>query len=287
MRADVNLSVREVGSSQFGTRTEMKNLNSFKAISHAIEGERERQIELLEEGKQVVQETRRWDEDQNASLPMRTKENAQDYRYFPDPDLPPIVLSDGWLARLWAEMPELAEAKRDRYRAQFGLSEADCKTLTSQRALAELFEQTAALGTPPKQAANWLLGPVLAQCSAHGLEAKDMRITPQMLARLIALVQTGGLNRSTAIEVLAALFTTGGDVDAYVSEHGLNQVCDAALVGEAVERVFAANPKSITDYRAGKEKALGFLVGQTMRALHGRASPQAVQAAVRKKLRQN
>ena len=137
------------------------------------------------------------------------------------------------------------------------------------------------------RSANWLLGPVLAQCSAHGLEAKDMRITPQMLARLIALVQTGGLNRSTAIEVLAALFTTGGDVDAYVSEHGLNQVCDTELVGEAVERVFAANPKSVADYRAGKEKALGFLVGQTMRALHGRASPQAVQAAVRKKLRQN
>ena len=287
LRCDVNLSVRPQGSTALGTRTEMKNLSSFRAILRAIAFESQRQIALIEGGGQVVQETRRWDEDQNASLPMRTKENAQDYRYFPDPDLPPIVLSDGWLARLWAEMPELAEAKRDRYRAQFGLSEADCKTLTSQRALAELFEQTAALGTPPKQAANWLLGPVLAQCSAHGLEAKDMRITPQMLARLIALVQTGGLNRSTAIEVLAALFTTGGDVDAYVSEHGLNQVCDAELVGEAVERVFAANPKSITDYWAGKEKALGFLVGQTMRALHGRASPQAVQAAVRKKLRQN
>lgn len=286
LRCDVNLSVRPLGTAALGVRTEMKNLGSFRAVRRAIDCEARRQIALLEGGGRVLQETRRWDEEQNVSLPMRTKENARDYRYFPDPDLPPVELSEDDLAKLRAELPELAAAKRERYRTQYGLPAYDCQTLTSQKALADFFEGTAALGAPPKQAANWIMGPLLAQLSARGWEAEDMRITPKTMARLIALVQDGTLNRGTAVQVFEAVFATGGDVDAYVAEHGLFQVSGGTLVEEAVERVFRENPKSIADWRAGKERVLGFLVGQTMRALKGRADPQAVQRAVREKLRQ-
>ena len=187
LRADVNLSVRPVGSEVLGTRTEMKNLNSFKAISRAIQYEARRQIELIEEGRRVVQETRRWDENKDATYAMRSKENAQDYRYFPEPDIPPLELSEEYLERLRAEQPELAEAKRARYQADWGLPVYDTEMLTSQKALAGFFEETVALGAPPKQAANWIMGEVLGALSAHGLEARDMKLTPPTLARLIQL----------------------------------------------------------------------------------------------------
>lgn len=285
LRCDVNLSVRPLGSEELGTRTEMKNLSSFKAIVRAIRYEAGRQIELLEEGKRVVQETRRWDENKDATFAMRSKENAQDYRYFPDPDLPQLVLSEVYLERLREEQPELAEAKMERYQADWGLPAYDAQMLTGQKALADFFEETVALGAPPKQASNWIMGQVLGQLSARGLEAGDMPLTPKTLARLIALVQTGQLNRNTAVRVFEAVFDTDGDVDAYVREHGLEQVSDAGLVNRAVERVFAANGKSVEDYLSGKEKALGFLVGQVMRELKGRASPQVVNQAVREQLR--
>ena len=286
MRADVNLSVREMGTSEFGTRTEMKNLNSFKAIARAIEYEARRQVELIQEGKRVVQETRRWDENKDATFAMRSKENAQDYRYFPEPDIPPMELSQEYLEHVRAEIPEMAEAKMARYQRDWGLPVYDTRMITGQKALADFFEETVALGAAPKQAANWIMGEVLRQLSAQGLEAKDMTLTPGTLARLIELVQTGKLNRNTAVKVFDAVFVADGDVDAYVKEHGLEQVSDAWLVGRAVEQVLAANPKSIEDYRAGKEKAFGFLVGQVMRELKGRASPQVVNQTIREKLEQ-
>ena len=281
LRCDVNLSVRPAGSQELGTRTEMKNLSSFKAIARAITYEAKRQIERIEEGKRVIQETRRWDENKDATFAMRSKENAQDYRYFPEPDIPPIDISDAYLARLWKEMPEMAEAKRDRYQAQYGLPAYDAQMITSQKALADFFEETVALGAEPKQAANWIMGQVLGALSARALEAKDMKLSPPTLARLIALVKEGRLNRNTAVKVFEAVFDHDGDVDAYVKEHGLEQVNDLGLVRETVRQVLAENPQSVSDFKAGKEKAFGFLVGQAMRALHGKADPKAVNEALR------
>ena len=284
LRCDVNLSVRPAGSAELGTRTEMKNLNSFKAISRAIRYESRRQIELLEEGKRVVQETRRWDENKDATFAMRSKENAQDYRYFPDPDLPPVELSEDYLARLRAAQPELAPARMERYQRRFGLPVYDTEMITSQKALSDFFEAVVALGAPAKQASNWIMGEVLRALSARGMEAADMPLSPAALARLITLVAEGRLNRNTAVTVFDAVFDTDGDVDAYVAEHGLEQIQDDSLVEAVVEQAFAGNPKSVADYRAGKEKAFGFLVGQVMRALRGKADPKAVNEAVRRKL---
>ena len=286
LRCDVNMSVRPAGSTELGTRTEMKNLNSFKAIARSIEYETRRQIELIEEGKRVVQETRRWDENKDATFAMRSKENAQDYRYFPEPDIPPLEIGEDYLERLRKEQPEMAEARMARYQADWGLPVYDTQMLTSQKALAKFFEATVALGAPPKQAANWIMGEVLRRLSADGLEAKDMVFTPKTLARLIELVQTGALNRNTAVKVFDAVFSDDADVDAYVKAHGLEQVSDAGLVGSVVDKVLAANPKSIQDFKAGKEKAFGFLVGQVMRELKGQASPQVVNQTLREKLEQ-
>ena len=284
MRADVNLSVREAGQEAFGTRTEMKNLNSFRAIARAIEGEKNRQIDILESGGKVVQETRRWDDNKECSYAMRSKEDAQDYRYFPEPDIPPLEISDGYLDRLRAEIPEMAEAKAARYQAEWGLPAYDCEMLTGQKALADFFEAVVELGAPPKQAANWIMGEVLRRLSAGGLEAKDLALTPKTLARIIQLVQTGALNRNTAVKVFDAVFESDGDVDAYVEAHGLRQVSDAGLVADAVAQVLAANPKSVEDYKGGKKKAFGFLVGQVMRELKGQASPQVVNQVLQEEL---
>ena len=284
LRCDVNLSVRPAGSRELGTRTEMKNLNSFKAIARAIQYEARRQIELIEEGRRVVQETRRWDENKDATYAMRSKENAQDYRYFPEPDIPPLELSEDYIEALRAAQPELAEAKRERYQADWGLPAYDAEMLTSQKALADFFEEVVALGTDPKQASNWVMGEVMGQLSAHGLEARDMRLTPPTLAKLIALVKEGKVNRNTAVKVFEAVFTDDGDVDAYIEAHGLIQVSDAALVTAVVEQVLAANRKSVEDFKSGKEKAFGFLVGQVMRQLKGQAAPAVVNQVLRDKL---
>ena len=284
LRCDVNLSVRPAGSRELGTRTEMKNLASFKAITRAIAYEARRQVELIEEGGRVTQETRRWDENKDATFAMRSKENAQDYRYFPEPDIPPLELSEAYLEELRGQLPELAEEKMARYQTDYGLPEYDTQMITSQKALADFFEACVALGSDPKQTANWIMGQVLGQLSARGIEAKEMRLTPPTLSRLIQLVEEGRLNRNTAVKVLEALFDSDGDVDAYVKAHALEQVSDPGLLAAAVETAFAANPQSILDFKAGKKKALGFLVGQVMREMKGKADPRAVNEAVLEKL---
>lgn len=276
LRCDVNLSVRPVGSEALGTRTEMKNLSSFKAIARAIQYEARRQVELIEEGKRVIQETRRWDENKDATYAMRSKENAQDYRYFPEPDIPPIELSQAYLDRLRAEQPELGEAKRARYQADYGLPAYDCEMITSDRALAAFFEGLVELGVPPKQGANWMMGEVLGALSQRAMEPEDMKLTPPTLVRLISLVGEGRLNRNTAVKVFEAVFDTDGDVDEYVAAHGLEQVNDGRLVREACVKALQDHPQSVSDYRGGKEKAFGFLVGQVMRTLKGKANPQTV-----------
>ncbi len=286
LRCDVNLSVRPVGSDTLGTRTEMKNLGSFKAIAKAIEYEAKRQVAVLESGGTVLQETRRWDEEQNISISMRTKEDAKDYRYFPEPDLPPIILPEDDVERLRREQPELAHQKRLRYMQAWNLPEYDAQMLTLDKALAVFFEDCVALGADPKQTSNWILGECLRRLSADNLEAKNLPISPATLVRLITLVKESKLNRNTAVTVFDAVFADDGDVDAYVAAHGLEQVSDAGLVKSAVEQVLFANPQSVVDYKAGKEKAFGFLVGQTMRQLKGQAAPQVVNDILRDLLQQ-
>ena len=276
LRCDVNLSVRPAGSGVLGTRTEMKNLSSFRAIARAIDYEASRQIACRQAGETIRQETRRWDEQRECSCAMRAKESARDYRYFPEPNLPPLELSGAELDRIRAQLPELAMARQARYQAEWGLPEYDAQMLTSQRALAEFFEAVVALGTDPKQTANWIMGPVLGQLSAHGMEGAQMKLTPANLARLIAMVREGRLNRNTAVKVLEAVFAGDEDVERYVQEHGLEQVSDAGAVAREVEQVLAANAKSVEDYLAGREKAFGFLVGQVMRRLRGQADPALV-----------
>ena len=276
MRADVNLSVREVGTEKFGTRTEMKNLNSFKAIARAIEGERARQIELLEEGKAVIQETRRWDDNKEYSYAMRSKEDAQDYRYFPEPDLVPIVISDEWLEQIRAKQPELRTEKLARYREEFDIPEYDAKILTESKHLADLFEETTAICKKPKKVSNWLMVETMRLMKEHDMEPEELSFSPENLAKLIELVDAGTINGTVAKEVFEIIFTDDIDPDRYVEEKGLKAVNDEGALRSTIEEIIATNPKSVEDYHSGKEKALGFLVGQTMKAMKGKANPGMV-----------
>ena len=276
MRADVNLSVREAGAKEFGTRTEMKNLNSFKAIGRAIEGERARQIELLEEGKKVIQETRRWDDNKEYSYPMRSKEDAHDYRYFPDPDLVPVIISDEWLQEVRDRQPELRTEKLERYKKEFDIPAYDADILTGSKRLADLFEETTALCGKPKKVSNWLMGETLRLLKEEGKEPEDLSFTPQHLASLIELLDAGTINQTVAKEVFEKIYYEDVDPQVYVEEHGLKMVNDDNLLRTVVEGVIAANPQSVADYKGGKEKALGFLVGQTMKQMKGKANPGAV-----------
>ena len=276
MRADVNLSVRETGAKEFGTRTEMKNLNSFKAIGRAIEGERARQIEFLEEGKKVIQETRRWDDNKEYSYPMRSKEDAHDYRYFPDPDLVPVIISDEWLQEVRDRQPELRTEKLERYKKEFDIPAYDADILTGSKHLADLFEETTALCGKPKKVSNWLMGETLRLLKEEGKEPEDLSFTPQHLASLIELLDAGTINQTVAKEVFEKIYYEDVDPQVYVEEHGLKMVNDDNLLRTVVEGVIAANPQSVADYKGGKEKALGFLVGQTMKQMKGKANPGAV-----------
>ncbi len=276
MRADVNLSVREVGSEKFGTRTEMKNLNSFKAIARVIDGERARQIELLEEGKPVIQETRRWDDNKEYSYPMRSKEDAHDYRYFPDPDLVPVVISDEWLQAVKDRQPELRTEKLARYKKEFDIPDYDAGILTESKRMADIFEETTALCGKPKKVSNWLMGETLRLLKEENMEPDELGFSPAHLAKLIELVEAGTINQTVAKEVFERIFYDNADPEKYVEEHGLKTVNDEGELKRVVEEVIAANPQSVADYKGGKDKALGFLVGQTMKAMKGKANPGAV-----------
>ena len=276
MRADVNLSVREVGAEKFGTRTEMKNLNSFKAIARAIEGERARQIELLEEGKQVVQETRRWDDNKEYSYAMRSKEDAQDYRYFPDPDLVPVIISDEWIDQVRARQPELRTEKLERYKKEFDIPDYDARIITGSKILADLFEETTAICQKPKKVANWILGETLRLLKEKEMEPEEIRFSAENLAKLIGLVDGGTINSSVAKDVFDAVFDEDVDPEQYVEEKGLKTVNDEGALQAVIEEIVAANPQSVADYKGGKQKAMGFLVGQTMKAMKGKADPGAV-----------
>lgn len=276
MRADVNLSVREMGAPEFGTRTEMKNLNSFKAIARAIEGERTRQIELIEEGKKVIQETRRWDDNKEYSYAMRSKEDAQDYRYFPEPDLVPIVISDEWIAEIKARQPELRTEKLERYKKEFGLPDYDAEIITGHKKFADLFEATTEICKKPKKVSNWIMGEIIRLLKENEMDPEDIKFSPVNLAKVIELADSGAINSTVAKEVFEEVFKHDIDSDKYVEEKGLKTVNDAGELQAVVEQVIKDNPQSVEDYRNGKEKAIGFLVGQTMKAMKGKANPGMV-----------
>ena len=281
MRADVNLSVREVGAETFGTRTEMKNLNSFSAIARAIEGERERQIDLLEEGKEVVQETRRWDDEAEYSYPMRSKEDAQDYRYFPEPGLPPIVISDAWLEEIRAKQPEFRDEKQARYQKEYGLPEYDTEIITADRKLTELFESCIARGAAPKEVSNWIMGDTMRLLKENEMEPSDLTFAPEHLVKMIEMIESGAINRKVARKVFEAVFKDDVDPETYVEENGLKTVNDEGALRKVIEEIVENNPKSVEDYKAGKKKAMGFFVGQTMRAMKGKADPAMVNQILR------
>ncbi|MCI8463245.1 MAG: Asp-tRNA(Asn)/Glu-tRNA(Gln) amidotransferase subunit GatB [Lachnospiraceae bacterium] len=272
MRADVNLSVREKGAAP-GTRTEMKNLSSFRAITKAIESERERQIDLICAGGAVTQETRRWDEAKGTSFSMRSKEDARDYRYFPDPDLPPVHISDEMLEEIRSRLPEFRTEKMRRYREEYDIPEYDIEIITGSKHMADLFEATVALGSQPKKVSNWLMVETLRLLKEKELDPEDIRFSPSHLAALIDLVEKRTINSTVAKEIFEVMFEEDVDPERYVEEKGLKMVSDQDALRKVVEEVIASNPQSVEDYRGGKERALGYLVGQTMKAMKGKADP--------------
>ena len=277
LRADVNLSVRPKGQKEFGTRTEMKNLNSFHAIARAIAYESRRQIDLLEDGEAVVQETRRWDDNKGYSYAMRSKEDAQDYKYFPEPDLPPIEISDARIQEIRESMPELPEQKKRRYREELGLPEYDTEILTGNMAFVTLFEEAVKLCDSPKDVANWIMGEVMKLLNDTGTLPEDMTLAPEKLAVVIQMVKSGKINRGTGKTVLEKVFADGVDPESYVQENNLAQITDLGAIRPVLEEVIAANEKSVSEYKAGKTQAMGYIMGQAMRALKGKAPAQEVQ----------
>ncbi|MCS6786177.1 MAG: Asp-tRNA(Asn)/Glu-tRNA(Gln) amidotransferase subunit GatB [Thiobacillaceae bacterium] len=283
-RVDANVSVRPRGSDTLGTRREIKNLNSFRFLEQAIEYEARWQIAELEDGRPIRQATVLFDPDTGETRMMRSKEEAHDYRYFPDPDLLPVRLDEAWIEEVRAGLPELPQDKQARYQSELGLSAYDAATLTSSRALAEYFEAVLAAGAPAKPAANWVMGDLAAALNREGLDIAASRIAPAQLAGLIRRIEDGTLSSKLAKEVFAALWAGEGEVDAIIEARGLRQVSDSAELEAIIDQVIAANPKSVQEYRAGKEKAFNALVGQVMKATRGRANPQQVNALLKARL---
>jgi aspartyl-tRNA(Asn)/glutamyl-tRNA(Gln) amidotransferase subunit B len=284
LRCDANISLRPAGSAKLGTKTEIKNINSFRALERALEYEIERQHEVLEEGGIIVQETRAWDEGKSITTTMRSKEEAHDYRYFPDPDLAPIILEPEWVKEIRASLPELPEARKERLVKELGLSAYDAGVLTASRALAEFFDQTVALYNDPKAIANWIMVEYLGLLNANGMALEESKVTPQQLATLLKVQEEGKISGKIAKKVFSEMFTTGKDPEVIIKEKGLVQISDKGALEAVVDKVIAANPQSVEDYRGGKKKALGFLVGQIMKETKGQANPGIVNKLLQEKL---
>jgi len=272
IRADINLSVRPFGG-ELGVRTETKNMNSFKAIARAIEYERERQIEILEDGGHIIQETRRWDDEKLESYSMRSKENAQDYRYFPEPDLLPMEIDDVWLAAVRASLPELAYQKRERYAAQFGIPESEAAVLTVHKNICDIFENIAKQSGQPVEAAHLITGEIMRLMNNANILPEDLTLDTSKLSTLITLVTGGKINRNAYKETVEAVFTNNVDPESYIAEKGLVMINDDNAIIEAVKAVITENQDSVAEYKAGKEKVFGFLMGQVMKKLKGKGNP--------------
>jgi aspartyl-tRNA(Asn)/glutamyl-tRNA(Gln) amidotransferase subunit B len=287
LRCDANVSVRRMGEEKFGTRTELKNINSFRFVQKAIDYEVSRQIEVIESGGRVIQETRLWNSSEERSISMRSKEEAHDYRYFPDPDLPLLVIEPNWLKTVSRSMPELPEARRHRFISEYGLSEYDAGVIVSSRSLAGFFEESAKLCGQPKMAANWIMGDLLRFCKDGGLDIKDLSkspVTPKMLAEMIGLVDTGVISGKIAKTVLEEMYKTGKAPQKIIEEQELVQISNTDEIEKIVDKVLEENPKPVEQYRLGKTGNFGFFVGQVMKATGGRANPQTVNDVIRKKL---
>jgi aspartyl-tRNA(Asn)/glutamyl-tRNA(Gln) amidotransferase subunit B len=284
-RCDANVSVRRRGSQVLGTRSEIKNLNSFRFLEEAINYEVRRQIELLEDGGTVVQETRLYDPDRKETRSMRSKEDAHDYRYFPDPDLLPLEVSASWLEEVRASLPELPQAKRERYLREFELSAYDAALLTSSREVADFFEDLIrALGGGYKLASSWITGELFGALKRAGLEISQSPIGSRQLAGLLLQIQSGIISGKTAKDVFDAMWNGEGEAEAIIAAKGLTQISDAGELERVIDGVLAANPKSVEEYRAGKEKAFNALVGQAMKATRGKGNPAQINEILKKKL---
>ena len=284
-RCDANVSVRRKGDPKLGTRAEIKNVNSFRFVEKAIEHEIERQIDLIESGKQIVQETRLYDSDKDVTRSMRSKEEAMDYRYFPDPDLPPLVVTEDFIRDVEATIPELPDAKRARFMQDYGLNGYDAGVLTSARAMADYYEQTVRESkADPKIVANWIAVELSGYLNRDNKEIAQSPVTAPMMAGLLKRLTDNTISGKIAKELLEAMWAGEGDADAVIEKRGLKQITDSGAIEKAIDEVIARNPKQLEQYRAGKEALFGFFVGQVMKATQGKANPQQVNEFLKKKL---
>ena len=284
LRADINVSLRPAGTEELGTRTEMKNINSFKNLEDAINYEIERQQEVLEDGGHVVQETRTFDPARGITLSMRSKENAHDYRYMPEPDLPPIVTSEETIEKYRSELPELPDARRARLEKEYGLSDYDAGIITSSRAMAEYFDAVVATGADPKLAANWIMGDLAKNLNEDGIDITKSPVSAARLGKMIGLIMKDTISGKIAKKVFKEMWTNEDDPEKIVKDKGLVQITDTGAIEAAVDAAIAANPKAVAEYKGGKKKAIGALVGQVMKATRGKANPQMVNKMLAEKL---
>lgn len=284
LRCDANVSVRPVGQKELGTKTEIKNINSFRGVERAIEYEAMRQAQLLEDGGTVVQETRTWDEKEGVTKSMRKKEEANDYRYFPEPDLVPFTVSDEYIEEIRKTLPELPDARKARYMKSYGLAAYDADYLTNDKDRADYFEAMVAAGAEPKEAANWLMGDFAKLLSRDNLEMKAAPVQAAAMADLLKLIAKGTISGKIAKQVFSEMWTSGKTPETIVKEKGLVQISDTGALEELADRILAANPQSVADFKAGKKKAVGFLMGQIMKETKGKANPQIVNGILTKKL---
>lgn len=284
LRCDANISIMPVGAKEFGTRAEIKNLNSFRALERAIHYEEERQKEVIEDGGHVIQETRTWDEANGVTLSMRSKEEAHDYRYFPEPDLVPVQLDDEWIERIRKTLPELPAQRQERLMKEHGLPEYDASQIVSTKAMADYFDEAVKTAKDSKGVANWLLGDVSAYLNSEGVEISAFPVTPANLAELVNLIKGGVLSSKLAKKVFAEMLKGNASPKALVKKMGLEQVSDVGAIQKLVDETIAENPKSVADYKAGKDKAIGYLVGQIMRKSRGKANPGMVTKMLKEKM---
>lgn len=286
MRCDANISIRPHGQKEFGTRAELKNMNSFRGVQRGLEYEEYRQAEILDEGGTVVQETRRWDEAQGKTFTMRGKEEAHDYRYFPDPDLVKVYIDEEWKNRIRASIPELPDARKARYTSEYGLPSYDAEVITSSKPIADLFEDSLKYTKDAKSVSNWIMGELLGYLNSNNLEFSEVKITGQGLGEMIGLIEKGTISTKIAKTVFKEMLESGKLPQQIVEEKGLVQISDEGAIKSIVEQVVAANPQSVEDYKAGKQKAIGFLVGQVMKESRGKANPAIVNKLLEEVLNQ-
>jgi aspartyl-tRNA(Asn)/glutamyl-tRNA(Gln) amidotransferase subunit B len=284
-RCDANVSVRPKGQTEFGTRTELKNMNSFRHVEKALEYEIRRQISLLNEGEKVVQETRLWDADQNITISMRGKEEAHDYRYFPDPDLVPLKIDETWMDEIRRSLPELPDQRKERFVKEYQIPEYDAEILTSTKAMANYYEECVRLFPDPKTVSNWMMGDLLRELKRDDREVDQCPVAPKHLAGMLSMVRDGTISGKIAKDVFEEMYRTGEPPEKIVKEKGWVQILDTGEIDEAIEKVIQANPKLVKDYQSGKEKVFGFLVGEVMKQTKGKANPKLANELLKKKLK--